>query len=64
MAQDFLEGKIITSFTVGSRGFYDWDGKRNKHGTPLAGIKILGKTGGDEVLNWIKKNLKKREKVK
>ncbi len=39
-------------------------GKRNKHGTPLVGISILGKTGGDKILSWIKKNLRKRGKEK
>jgi hypothetical protein len=47
-----------------SRDFLDFFGKRNKHGTPLVEIRILGKTGGDEILNWIKKNLRKRAKVK
>jgi hypothetical protein len=47
-----------------SRDKFKGYGKRNKHGTPLVGIKILGKTGRDEILNWIKKNLRKREKVK
>ena len=39
-------------------------GKWNKDGTPLVGISILGKTGGDKILSWIKKNLRKRGKVK
>jgi hypothetical protein len=30
----------------------------------LVGIRILGKTGGDKILSWIKKNLRKRGKVK
>ena len=39
-------------------------GKRNKHGTPLVGISILGKPGGVKILSWIKKNIRKRRKVK
>jgi len=63
-AKAYAEGYVISTDSIRQFHSYVKGGKRNKHGTPLAGIKILGKTGGDEVLNWIKKNLKKREKVK